>query len=285
MSDDRDQSRRRSVTVRVAEEQARRNLRTRGAWDQYRAHRRRVTQLLMPEQSDAPAGRLCVLGAGNGNDLDLAQLAAVYDEVHLVDLDAGALDFAIEQQPKAARERIVLHGGVDVTEALASLKPADATIDDAVAAFGKRVALDLPAPFQAVASVGLLTQLIDSAADAVGREHPRLIEVVAALRAAHLRLLADLLAPGGRGVLVTELVSSDTFPELPRIAEEALPEVLSQLLAERNFFTGVNPMVIKSLLESDPLREEVCHVELTLPWRWEFVDRTYAVYALTFMRR
>jgi hypothetical protein len=270
---------------RVAEEQARRNVRTRGTWDQYAAHRERVTQLLVPREPVALAGRLCVLGAGNGNDLDLTQLAAVYDEVHLVDLDAEALEFAIERQPQAARERIVLHGGVDVTGALASLKPSRATIDDAVAEFGKRIMLDPPAPFQAVASVGLLTQLIDAAADAVGREHPRLIEAITALRGSHMRLLIDLLAPGGRGVLITELVSSDTFQALPRIAEEALPQVLSQLLASRNFFTGVNPTVIKSLLESDPLREEVCHVELTLPWRWEFVDRTYAVYAATFTRR
>ncbi|MEQ8788622.1 MAG: hypothetical protein RIC55_20095 [Pirellulaceae bacterium] len=277
-----------------ADTQVRRNARTRDAWELYAVHRGRVTQLLSPTTTNNAAGRLCVLGAGNGNDLDLPQLTDWYDEVRLVDLDEAALQFAIERQPTPVQAKIVVNGGVDVTGVLGSLDPlrdpsghpsGDAPFDASVGALGRRVELDLPGPFEAVASIGLLTQLIESAVDLVGREHPRLIEAIAALRAAHLRLLADLLAPGGRGVLVTELVSSDTFPGLADVAEAALPRVVGELLAGKNFFSGVNPAVIKSLLESDPLSELVRDVEVTLPWRWQFVDRTYAVYAVAFTRR
>ena len=52
-------------------------------WAGFADHRRRVSGLL----ATGP-GRLCVLGAGNANDLDLATLLEVHREVHLVDLDA-----------------------------------------------------------------------------------------------------------------------------------------------------------------------------------------------------
>jgi hypothetical protein len=50
-----------------------------------------VATPLHVDQSRAAAGaRLCVLGAGNGNDFDLESLLAAHREVHLVDLDADA---------------------------------------------------------------------------------------------------------------------------------------------------------------------------------------------------
>lgn len=271
------------------EEQAHRNLRSRHAWEQYRAHRERVTELLVPPATPARPARLCVLGAGNCNDIDLGRLADCYQQMHLVDLDEEALEFAVERQPPDVRRRLVTHGGVDVTGALTALDGppplGEVNIDGLARSLSRQIALDLPAPFQAVASVGLLSQLIDTLASVVGRSHPRLLEAIAALRGAHLRLLADLLAPGGRAVLVTELVSSDTFPELPQVAEAALPSVLGQLVAKKNFFTGANPAVLKGLLESEPLNTVADAVEFTLPWRWEFVDRMYAVYGATFVRR
>ena len=57
----------------------------------------RIEQLLLPDVSH-PAGRLCVLGAGNCNDLDLRRLSERFDEIHLIDLDPAALGEAVRRQ-------------------------------------------------------------------------------------------------------------------------------------------------------------------------------------------
>src|SRR5947209_20163185 len=76
----------------------------------------------------------------------------------------------------------------------------------------RRVGLALPGPFDVVASTCLLSQLIGNAFHSIGEAHPRFPEVVRAIRLGHLRLLATLARPGGRVVLVTDVVSSDRSP-------------------------------------------------------------------------
>src|SRR5262245_40861383 len=97
------------------------NAASRGHWDCYADHRARVTALLRPDPAARP-GRLCVLGAGNCNDLDLAALAALYREVHLVDLDPDALAFGVQRQGVAGRSGVFCHGNIDVTAMLAAVE-------------------------------------------------------------------------------------------------------------------------------------------------------------------
>ncbi len=70
----------------------------------------------------------------------------------------------------------------------------------------------LPGPFDVVASTCLLSQLVGNAFHSVGEGHPRFLDLVRAIRLAHLRLMTGLRRAGGTAVLVTDLVSSDTFP-------------------------------------------------------------------------
>ena len=44
-----------------------------------------------PARRTAERARLCILGAGNTNDLDLAALLSTHREVHLVDIDSESL--------------------------------------------------------------------------------------------------------------------------------------------------------------------------------------------------
>lgn len=265
------------------------NAQSRGGWECFAEHRRRVMQLLLPA-APLEGARLCVLGAGNCNDLDLAGLAQAFAEVHLVDLDAAALAAGVAQQQPAAAERISLHGGCDLSGILDRLsahqnQPADAAgiqsmIDAALAA---------PAPlagqFETAASVCLLSQLIHSVVLALGAEHPRFVELMAAVRLRHLRLLTEMLAPGGRAVLVTDLVSSDTCPELATIDERNLPALTRQLVESRNFFHGTNPAVMAQIPRADPqLRQRPESLQITNPWRWNLGPRVYAVYALQWQR-
>src|SRR5881275_908124 len=94
----------------VAAEQARQNRTTQSQWLLYASHRREIERLIVPE---SPGGHICVLGAGNCNDLDLKWLAQVYREVHLVDLDDVALRSAVERQGLGDSSDIHCHAPVD----------------------------------------------------------------------------------------------------------------------------------------------------------------------------
>jgi len=94
-------------------DQSRQNRTTLGQWGMFQAHRWRVGRFLVPRAPGVE--RLCVLGAGNCNDLDLAWLAEVYREVHLVDIDPAALAGAVERQEAAGNERVRRHAPVDLS--------------------------------------------------------------------------------------------------------------------------------------------------------------------------
>jgi len=263
------------------------NRASRDGWQHFTGHREKVTQLLCsgatPEMS-----RLCVLGAGNVNDLGLRTLLQSFREVHLVDLDAQALDDGVTRQGFIESPAVCRHGGADVTGMLDTLatwssstaiQPTDviACVEEPI----RRLGSALPGPFDVVASTCLLSQLMGAVVRAVGDQHPQFLHLLQAVRAGHLRLLLHLTAAGGTAVLITDVVSSDSFPALGAVADEALFGVLAQLIQQRNFFHGVNPAVLVSLFRTDPvLCEQVAEVEPVRPWRWDLGPRLYAVVAL-----
>lgn len=260
-------------------------------WQAFTNHREIVTELLSVGARPGNS-RLCILGAGNSNDVDLAHLLRSHREIHLVDLDADALARGVARQGFAEDPAVKCHGGIDVTgmwDTLAAkspqceIRPAD--LDAFIAEPFRQVGSALPGPFDVVASTCLLSQLIDAVSDTLGQGHPRFLEVVQAIRAGHLHLLVQLVSPGGIAVLITDIVSSDSHPPLRSVAEETLFDVVAQLIADRNFFHGVNPAVLLSLFRSDPLlAREVAGVEASRPWRWNLGPRVYAVCALTARR-
>ncbi len=275
----------------IAEEQQRRNEQSRHGWDRYAPHRLRVTRLLT--EAASPDARLCVLGAGNSNDIDLRALLQAYAELHLVDLDPAALSFGVRQQNCGPTAPIRLYGGVDLTfimdrlaRCAAGTPPTDDELDACAHALIDPRPLDVPGPFDVVASVCVLSQLVQSVEMAIGQRHARFLEMVTRVRAQHLRLLLDLLRPGGRAVLVLDFISSQTCPDLCQIPESGLLDKARELIANHNFFTGVNPAVAARLFASDPaLSRSVARVQLTEPWRWDFGPRTYLVCAILVRRR
>ena len=90
----------------------------------------------------------------------------------------------------------------------------------------------------------LLSQILESAHQAFGSDHPRLFELIRVLRQRHLEQLVGALRPGGRGVILIDFVSSATCPQL----------------------TSVNA------------------ADLSAPWLWHFPARTYAASGLQFVR-
>lgn len=293
----------------LAAEQARRNRARDGHWEASAGHRALVTECIL-SLAPKPPGRLCLLGAGNANDLDLPRLLAAFGEVHLVDLDSEALQRGVARQvPASERGKLRLHGAVDVTgvgEALdavgdRSSAELERLVDRALEA--EPVSLSVseragvrdvertsirylpPGPFEVVASVGILSQLIDIVVRAVPRTNRCFMPLLLSVRTGHLRLMARLTAPGGHGLLITDFVSSETVPELATVDSAELPALAARLANQRNFFHGLNPLVLPTLLDGDPiLRELVASRAHRGYWLWNQQSRVYAVLAIEFTR-
>ncbi|GAA3350288.1 hypothetical protein GCM10020358_75610 [Amorphoplanes nipponensis] len=248
------------MTGAVLRRQRELNLGSAGLWDGFAEHRRRVTGLILAHRTGRPASRLVVLGAGNGNDLELGRLLTAFAAVDLVDIDADALAGAVARQRITPGARLRLHGGVDLTEAtpeqLRRLSQADVVV-----------------------STTLLTQLIDFAA-ADGATGPELL----AVRDRHLRLISDLVMPRGTGVLVTDVVSSDTCPPLRGTGIDGLGPLLAECVNAGNFFTGANPFAIERRLRADP-ELPLDRIGMAPPWRWDLGERSYLVSALAFRKQ
>jgi hypothetical protein len=140
-------------------------------------------------------------------------------------------------------------------------------------------------PADVAASICLLSQIIDDLGTAVGSEDPRFLGLVQQVRHGHFQLLIEQLKPGGTGLFVSDLVATDTAPQIVSATALTLPAMLHQLVEDGNFFTGLNPAVIHSLLTSDPLLSpQVTSTAVSQPWLWDFGVRVYAVYAVRFRR-
>ena len=120
----------------------------------------------------------------------------------------------------------------------------------------------------------------------LGRAHPCRRELLLALRTRHLRMLVDLLEPGGTGVLVCDLASSDRVPALGAGRKPDLSDLLDRLGHTGRHFDGLAPQAIEVALKSDPLIAPLLgHVQLVRPWLWRLGPaRAFLVYAITIRR-
>ena len=262
---------------RLSAVHCRRNARTRGDWQTFAPHRQRVTQrMLEAAEGDNPS--LCVLGAGNGNDLDLARLVQRFGRITLVDLDRQALEHCLGKQPAPVARQIEIVSEVDLGGLLERLDQYDGDSErlEQLITAARCPEVAVLATYDVVASTCLLTQMIDSVVSAIGPQHPRLPELALALRDGHLRLLRDLTSAGGTALLVTDFVSSDTVPLLNRVPHAQVEALAAQAIHDRNFFMGVNPHVLARHLQS----LTGGGVELYRPWRWQMGNRAYAVCAI-----
>src|SRR6188508_2997568 len=116
-----------------------------------------------------PGGRLCVLGAGNSNDLDLGALARRFREVHLVDLDADGLARPVTRQGVANLPQVENHAPIDLTGLLDHLPELAPIGPDRLEDLVDHVEASSPAlrlrRFDLVVSTGLLTQIFSTVVD------------------------------------------------------------------------------------------------------------------------
>jgi hypothetical protein len=277
----------------IREEQIRRNRDSRSAWQLYAVHRENVTTLLM-KQPARPDSRLCVLGAGNCNDLDLNKLRSHFQQIHLVDLDGEALLAGCQAQGFESDPNIICHAGIDVTGIMPLMTQwhPDAPVSEAGMQSTLKAALTpMPLPvesgsFDVVASVGLLTQLIEAVNLSLGATHPQYLNLVTNIRLRHMRLLLELLRPGGMSWLFNEIVSSSTCPALLTVTHQELLPLVNRSINQGNFFTGCNPAVLMQIYQRDPeLHDNMQSLTVSHPWLWKFLYRTYAVCAFGALKK
>ena len=275
----------------LLESHRQKNTASRDRWQTFALHRRRVTDHLVEAAGEIVEPRLLILGAGNCNDLDLPRLRQRFAAIDLVDCDCRSVQEGIARQGLAADSAIQAIGPIDLSNIAECISTwsSDQQISDsdaslALEAASRRALLPAP-PSDVVASVCLLSQILDDLGTAVGSTNPRFLSLLQQVRNNHFQLLINQLKPDGTGLFISDLVSSDSAPQIVSATALTLPHLLQQLVEHGNFFTGLNPAVIYALLTNDPqLSPQITSTAVSQPWLWDFGQRIYAVYAIRFRR-
>jgi hypothetical protein len=268
----------------------------RDLWDRYAEHRTRVTDaILQLAPADGAGGaRLCLLGAGNANDLDLPRLTARFAEVHLVDIDPAALSRAVGRVDKDVRAKLRCHAPVDLSGLFRQIdegRMRGGSTDPLIAAGTAEVVAQLPGPFDLVVSGCVLSQMSWVLGQRAEREADTLPAPLAALEQAlvtiHLRSMLALVKSMGTALLVADLVSSETWPLDDLAPDTDLGALVQRLAEERIAFSVCNPALIRQIVRRDPVLATGCAPpEVGAPWLWTgSKDLTYLVYPMRLRRR
>jgi hypothetical protein len=261
------------------------------AW--FAGHRARLTREIEVRAPPGGHGRLCLLGVGNANDVDLVALAPAFSEIHLVDIDREAVERVLARLPDDLRARFFAHAPFDVSgvfdrlDAWSTATPPVAAIDREASDAVARVCGGLPGPFDVVVSCCLLTQLQLVLLQVVGDQHPRFEELRAVLGRIHVRALARLLSPNGVALLVTDLTTNRTYPLDALPAGADLGALMQDLLHVGNVIHAAHPGLLSAEIRRSPELKAAFAVRFPIgPWLWRNgPDDTYLVYALEITAR
>lgn len=240
------------------------NRSTEDQWDRFTAHRKQVTQLLLQGIHATAAPTLCVLGAGNCNDVDLARLAEVYAHIALVDLDVQALGRARLRVPPEFRPKLQSFAPVDVSGVLSRLpqwrqmNTSEEELLSLPRRHAERAAKQLHGGYDRVLSCGLLTQLQLPIVEALGSAHPLFQAATRTVLLTHLRLLARLTRPGASAWLITEVASNLTLPALDSVSAPAeLANLFEQVVRQGHVIGVADPVGLQHIMEDDPVLREL----------------------------
>jgi len=234
-----------------------------------------------------------VLGAGNGSDLDVPALARAFREVHLVDLDGEALARCRDRLSGDARDRVVLHAGVDLTGFLDHLDdwgeafPPEAELARAAMPAIQRVLREIGTRFDTAVSTCVLSQLAVPFHRAWVLPGTGWGHLHAALTAMHLSTLTGSVVPGGTCILVFDVLSSRTAPRLRELDGDdpaALEAFLGQHVARGGTPPNPAPEALLARLRAPGMERFAEAARLTPPWLWNLGPETQLVYALVFRR-
>ena len=226
------------------------NRATRDAWQRFAPHRKKLTDALLALAPAGGEGSIALLGAGNGNDVDLDALATRYAEIRLLDVDEQAMAFAMERlSPEhAARVSAKKLTPWSHEDKSAKARPADVAV-----------------------SLNVLSQLVWAA-----WEHGAAARSETAQRAvdAHLAQWLAHLEPGGHGFIVVDALVVDPA------AERFDAATLSRMLVEAEGHDKTIPYCGVAHV-SKFLQDAGRNPELLDPWVWAVnEERSFLTYAL-----
>lgn len=258
---------------------------------EYAGHREAVMRQLLEEAGDGQRS-LCLLGAGNCYDVDLERLVAHFARVHLVDLDSSAVERAVSHLASELSERVITHAPVDLTGMLARL-PAWSrfqltaeTLMSHPQTAARSITARVGGPFDVVASTCVLTQLQLAVLAALGEQHRLFQAVRHTLTVTHLRTLAELTRPGGKALLVTDLVSADKLKLPGDPSGEQLRQGFDEAVEQGNVIYVAHPELLRLTVNDDPnLKRQLGSGEIKDVWLWQQgPKRQFLTYALAFDR-
>ena len=259
--------------------------RSRSTWETARRHREIVTKLLSGAAKSGGKS-LCILGAGPCNDVVLKLLASVYEEVTLVDKDSETLRAGVKNQCGDQTSRIKLLDDVDLfgaSDALNEYK--ESQQENLITSLIERISNHQPnelATYDCVASTCLLSQLLNEASSAIHQTHDRFVDILRAVRLRHIEIMYSALNPGGQAVLITDIVSSESLPDLASTTD--LKGTLRKAIANQNFLHGLNPPMIVKAFRAGKFDDGISPVKVSEPWLWNLPERTYACFAIKFSK-
>jgi hypothetical protein len=256
-------------------------------WDLYQGHRDRLTRLLEAIQRGEG---LCVLGAGNGDDLELPRLVRAFGEVHLVDLDGEALARALARVPEPQRRRITVHAELDLGGLLDSMEvwaddfPGEGRWRGLADEAAARIAAQVGRRFDVVLSDCIVSQLAVPFFRALVARPPEWAALMRALGRAHLGAMATLLAPGGTGLLLGDFPHQGPAagPGAVSSWDTLDPEVLRRLREGIQLLR--KPDALMDLAGAPDLPVPLESVRLTEPWPWEQSHGLQVAYGVLFKR-
>jgi hypothetical protein len=270
-----------------AADQALANLSALPHFTSFSEHRQRLTALALAQASAAGDSTLCVLGAGNCFDLDLAQLARCYGAIHLVDIDARALGGAIARQDPETRDRLVLHAPVDVSGLLdridrwSRFQITPEELMGHAEATAHQLCARLGGPFDVVLSACMLSQMQLSVLSVLKEQH-RLFEAVRwTLNLSHFRTLAELSKASGVALFATDVSSGHIYPLHSLTTDVDCKALVHALSGAGKLFDFADPKRLSALFRDDPvLREAFQPFEVKDAWLWSNGPETkFLVYA------
>ena len=224
--------------------------------------------------------------------LDAERLATDFSEVHLIDVDAEALERGRESFPPDARDRVVTHAGIDLSgfqdriDEWGDRFPDNAELGRAAVASIHSILRQIGRPFHVVLSDCILSQLPIAYRRAWVSSRTNWNNLFTAITAVHLGTLVGSLERGGRGAIACDALGSKTAPELRELGG-ATPEELQRFvkdgLAQGKLALDPDPASLLAGLAVPGLRELVDSPQVTQPWLWDTGD-ILLVYGLLFRR-
>ena len=232
---------------------------------------------------------ISIVGAGNCQDIDLNVLAELFTEIRLIDIDAAAVNLVVSKCPPGVAARIRVFTPIDIAAPLlsdaAAIMISSESRDAFLSALQTPSVIDKIPVSNVVVSACTLSQLIDTASQIVSPDAPEFLSLIQAVRRGHLTRLLDLTTAGGRALLITDFVSSDTVPALNQTSPTELAKLMFQCLQTGNFFSGLSPAVMQHDLQTITALVQRCAAfQIQPPWQWQLGPRSFAVYAVDMLR-